>query len=474
MLEDTPMEADKIIAEAARLIESADALIVLAGAGMGVDSGLPDYRGDEGLWREYPILKELRLSFEEVANPRLFETDPNLAWEFYGHRQELYRDTPPHAGYSLLKAWGEAMPDGHFVFTSNVDGHFQFAGFAQDRLVECHGNIHRIQCCGPCHDGIWQESPDSRDTQPANSRYPIRYCPECNEPARPNVMMFGDWDWNRETTERQQERYNHWAQSLQAKGARVVVIEIGAGTTLPAIRRETESIMQRLNARLIRINTREPEGPSGTVSIGLPALEALKKIDQMLTETFTNRCAKPELEPDKPVGQRSLFDRFNAFFKSNPGGVISTRPHDELGVIKARKVYAKPCHVTLSNGWIGWVSRFEMQSVYAGQIEGLPERSHIQQTISKATDYMRGQWHASRIKVLEPKIYAANTERPLLPQLQLMARIECHERRNEQEDRTWLHLIWFADIDDDKSVRDYVADALTQVNWEQDAESYCI
>ncbi len=62
---------------------------------MGVDSGLPDFRGAEGFWRAYPVMAKLGLSFEEMANPAWFQTDPHLAWAFYGHRLNLYRRTQP-------------------------------------------------------------------------------------------------------------------------------------------------------------------------------------------------------------------------------------------------------------------------------------------------------------------------------------------------------------------------------------------
>ena len=86
------------IEEAARAITEADALFIGAGAGMGVDSGLPDFRGDEGFWNAYPPFRELNLSVVELANPSWFARDPELAWGFYGHRLHLYRDTDPHAG----------------------------------------------------------------------------------------------------------------------------------------------------------------------------------------------------------------------------------------------------------------------------------------------------------------------------------------------------------------------------------------
>jgi len=64
-----------------------------AGAGMGVDSGLPDFRGDEGFWKAYPPMAKLGIRFSSMANPRWFESDPELAWGFYGHRLNLYRAT---------------------------------------------------------------------------------------------------------------------------------------------------------------------------------------------------------------------------------------------------------------------------------------------------------------------------------------------------------------------------------------------
>jgi len=77
---------------------------------MGVDSGLPDFRGDQGFWKAYPPYAKLGLSFVELANPRWFATDPELAWGFYGHRRGLYRRTVPHEGFARLLRWSRAMP----------------------------------------------------------------------------------------------------------------------------------------------------------------------------------------------------------------------------------------------------------------------------------------------------------------------------------------------------------------------------
>nr|VFK03587.1 MAG: Sir2 family protein [Candidatus Kentron sp. H]VFK03900.1 MAG: Sir2 family protein [Candidatus Kentron sp. H]VFK06621.1 MAG: Sir2 family protein [Candidatus Kentron sp. H] len=97
------------ILHAAKQISRAEAILIGAGAGMGVDSGLPDFRGNEGFWRAYPPLKRLGLSFVSMANPLWLETDPALAWGFYGHRLHLYRDTVPHAGFQILRGCLETL-----------------------------------------------------------------------------------------------------------------------------------------------------------------------------------------------------------------------------------------------------------------------------------------------------------------------------------------------------------------------------
>ena len=89
---------------------------------MGVDAGLPDFRGTNGFWRAYPALAKSGIHFEEIASPDTFATDPELAWGFYGHRLNLYRRTEPHEGPRILRKWAAWMPHGAFVNTSNVDG----------------------------------------------------------------------------------------------------------------------------------------------------------------------------------------------------------------------------------------------------------------------------------------------------------------------------------------------------------------
>ena len=98
---------ESVLQQARSWLQQADGLLITAGAGMGVDSGLPDFRGNEGFWNAYPALGRRRTVFSDVASPDTFVSDPLLAWGFYGHRLNLYRRTLPHDGFRILL---EAMP----------------------------------------------------------------------------------------------------------------------------------------------------------------------------------------------------------------------------------------------------------------------------------------------------------------------------------------------------------------------------
>jgi len=287
---------------AADLIRGCDALLIAAGAGMGVDSGLPDFRGPEGFWNAYPPYRRLGLRFVELANPRWFHNDPSLAWGFYGHRLELYRVAQPHAGYALLRRWAESKPAGWFVFTSNVDGHFDKAGFDPHRIVEVHGSIHFLQCLRKCGIGIFPADGITVTVDPQTMRavHPLPACPRCGSLARPNVLMFGDWDWDDAREADQESRLASWLGQVQDRP--LAIVEIGAGLAVPTVRRFCEAVRDQTRGTLIRVNPREPEG----ADIGLPmtALEALCRIHDILGGDATAGLGEPSSRGPEEVGQR--------------------------------------------------------------------------------------------------------------------------------------------------------------------------
>lgn len=271
----------EIYERCAYLLKGSEVLVITSGAGMGVDSGLPDFRGEKGFWRAYPLYERLGLNFYDMANPQHFEEDPAFGWGFYGHRLEMYRRVEPHEGFKIILSWIEKFGLDYFVVTSNVDGHFQKAGFSEDKIYEVHGSIHYLQCLIPCCDDIWfcdEEIPVDYETMRALR---VPRCRHCGAVARPNILMFGDWGWISKRSDVQRSLFYSFLERHRDK--KMLVIEVGAGKAIPTIRRISEMIGSSYRAIVIRINPREPEIDLPHISVKDTALKAIKKIDSYLT-----------------------------------------------------------------------------------------------------------------------------------------------------------------------------------------------
>jgi len=269
---------EKLILKAAAAISEADTIFISAGAGMGVDSGLPDFRGNHGFWKAYPLLKKENLSFQDLANPSWFRNNPHRAWGFYGHRYKLYKATEPHQGFKILQKWCQTKEIAPFIFTSNVDGHFQKSGFHPDSVYECHGSINHLQCIDGCANNIWAINQLNIGINQARliATGELPRCPHCSEVARPNILMFGDTQWLPQRSIAQSWNYDQW--KAQNSNLKIVTIEIGAGKAIPTARYASES----MPGKLIRINPRDSDGYKTIISIPLGSLEALSAIDNML------------------------------------------------------------------------------------------------------------------------------------------------------------------------------------------------
>ncbi|KNC46576.1 silent information regulator protein Sir2 [Thecamonas trahens ATCC 50062] len=283
------------IEEALGALKRAAAVFVMAGAGMGCDSGLPAFRTPDGFWKAYPPFAARGLEFHEVSTPKWFDEDPTMAWGFFGHRHQLYTAAEPHSGYhrllELISAKepigvtnggedddGGDVPPG-FVFTSNVDGAFVKAGYPPQAIVECHGSLGHLQCVAPCSDAIWT-APDGLsivvDEDTFRAAEPLPACGACGGLARPNVLMFGDWRWVADRTEAQEERYAQFRTHVRAHlrmnpSATVAIVEMGAGKAVPTVRLESEELARDFGARaaLIRINPAEADIPDIGLARGI-------------------------------------------------------------------------------------------------------------------------------------------------------------------------------------------------------------
>ena len=171
------------------------------------------------------------------------------------------------------------------VFTSNVDGQFQVAGFDGEHVAEVHGSIHHLQCTLPCRQQVWPADDLVVEIDPDSMRAigDLPSCPHCGALARPNILMFDDYDWVPARSQRILDEVNAWRRPL--RGSRLVVVELGAGTAVPTVRRTAE-LASASSGSLIRINPREPEIRHGRgISLPMGALAALSALDVRSDQT---------------------------------------------------------------------------------------------------------------------------------------------------------------------------------------------
>ena len=108
------------------------------------------------------------------------------------------------------------------------------------------------------------------------AKTPLPLCPFCGAMARPNILMFGDFGWEYARTNGQRERLSKWIDRLEEEGAKLAIVEMGAGTAVPTVRNTSEQIAKRFDVPLIRINPRESFGAE--IELPMGSLEALASI----------------------------------------------------------------------------------------------------------------------------------------------------------------------------------------------------
>jgi NAD-dependent deacetylase len=147
-------------------------MVVLTGAGISAESGVPTFRGAGGLWEDYRA--------EELATPRAFAQDPELVWRFYAWRRDLVDRCTPNLAHHTLAAIESALED-FLIITQNVDGLHLAAG--SKNVLELHGSLWRSRCTH-CLKTWTDRRSHLSDSIPA--------CPNCGAMARPDVVWFGE------------------------------------------------------------------------------------------------------------------------------------------------------------------------------------------------------------------------------------------------------------------------------------------
>lgn len=163
---------DNNIGSLTETLAGADRIVILTGAGISAESGVPTFRGADGLWKQCRA--------ETLATPEAFARDPALVWQWYDWRRGLIAAVEPNAGHRVVAGW-EKLFTNIAVITQNVDGLHRRAG--SGKVLELHGNIWKIRCT---REGTVNDNMDSplREIPPT--------CPECGAMLRPHIIWFGE------------------------------------------------------------------------------------------------------------------------------------------------------------------------------------------------------------------------------------------------------------------------------------------
>lgn len=240
-----PVDTEELVTR----LRSARSLVVLTGAGVSAASGVPTFRGEDGLWRQYKA--------EDLATPEAFAHNPRLVWEWYDWRRSVIAGCKPNAAHEILARWS-ARP-GFTLITQNVDGLHERAGTAN--VVRFHGSIWELRCAAECGAAPWEDR-----TVPLGTLPPA--CAACGGLARPGVVWFGE-TIDPDTLERSSEA---------AAGAEVFLTIGTSSQVYPAA--GLLYVARRAGAFAAEINP-GATGASGNVDLAIaaPAEDALPMLD---------------------------------------------------------------------------------------------------------------------------------------------------------------------------------------------------
>ena len=241
-------------------------LLVITGAGVSAESGIPTFRGRDGYWRNLDPMK--------LATPEAFARDPQLVWQWYRERRRRIRDAQPNAAHTAIARLAQRA--GEFLLvTQNVDDLHARAGLSEEKIVQIHGNIFTTRCsrCSWSADSRGDANDNDEPAKPAatsrSTNDALVRCPTCNALARPGVVWFGEQlPWH------EVQRVEDY---LARGGCRAVIV---AGTTaLFAYISDWALRASRGGGQLIEVNPEETAlSAFATQRLREPAATALPRI----------------------------------------------------------------------------------------------------------------------------------------------------------------------------------------------------
>jgi NAD-dependent deacetylase len=249
----------KISGSLRNALADAQNIVAFTGAGISAESGVPTFRGADGIWK--------KMRADELASMDAFMKNPDLVWEWYAHRKRIIAEVQPNAGHIALARMEKIVPD-LVVITQNIDNLHRRAG--STRVHELHGNIERNYCmeCGTrfSNEEVLQQGAG------------VPRCTACGGKIRPDVVWFGE-----------ALPEDEWEASVRSAESAALFLSIGtSGAVYPAA--ALPSLAKRSGAYLVEVNP-EPtpltdyandflQGPAGKI---LPELyEVLQEVRKVV------------------------------------------------------------------------------------------------------------------------------------------------------------------------------------------------
>ena len=241
-------------------------VLVLTGAGVSAESGIPTFRGKDGYWRNLDPAK--------LATPEAFARDPELVWEWYRERRQRIRTAQPNAAHAAITRLAEHAEE-FLLVTQNVDDLHVRAGLPKEKMVQIHGDIF-VTKCSRCEFAYPGRGGSSEPPGASENDGDLLRCPACDALMRPGVVWFGEQlPWN------ELQRVEEYLDG----GAYNLVIVTGTTATFGYII-DWALRGSRASDKLIEVNPEEtPLSRFATQLVREPAAIALPKlVDQSISQ----------------------------------------------------------------------------------------------------------------------------------------------------------------------------------------------
>lgn len=268
--------------ELREIIKNSASCLFLTSAGMSADSGIPTFRDREGYWRNFPIFKEKGLQPQELASPQSFRVQAHHSWAFYEWRRRNARENSPHQGYDIVNDMMENYFKHSFIHTTNTDGYHLISGCDKSKVMEVHGSIWRVQCMNGTSCRYMYEENDEvplcdldYETMSASN---MPHCPHCGSLIRPNVLMFGDWEYVDHI-----HHYHNFQAFVQDVRVPDLIFLVGSSSEIPT----NDYIAKKFQSGGAKVVTINPDPASTRVCtpdiyIQTGALDAFLRIGEIL------------------------------------------------------------------------------------------------------------------------------------------------------------------------------------------------